>query len=607
MSSNEHFEMETLITQERRRKLYESIVKESNKRTKESDKLFQKYEGRKLSRRERDQFALELELLEERHDRSIYLRTKYISALELIVGQKREVIEEQRQKELQAVRARNKKYYTMFNDATVDKTHHHHNSNNSQDSEETTPKSPVEIQRKLRTKTIRLQPIDADETRRLAQTAAADFAREGTSDEDGDNSSAPGRRESKCEIQSISDNDNSKDMHRQATSKASVANLAPLLLPTPHANDSASSTARSNISRSHYDNNTHNYHHINTINETIAAVAEEIEPSSMQQAIAAVQALNIALNNTACGTSLYMMGDDDDSDEDDERAKASSKPVKKLPGVHRLVKQPSFQLTHQLKRAASKNVSMGGAQSAIGSFAQEHLASGSSTGSGFLKRRESRARLSAANLADTHSQSQSNLHAHSHFTSQGSHQHSGPLNSSSHSVHRNSTSHTITSSLTSFPQLQHSGDYSTPTSTSQRSQLSRKPSALPRNLTSIKDSNDTFETLQSVDEADSVGSALVVDTLLKRSFSRSKSILIPDSATKSSAVSASSNSANSTAPPLLRGHSTTMGVSTRVLKDPTLLRRQSHRIYAPQMPLDPYALGLTTAQRAALSQQPKSP
>lgn len=90
MSNNKYgFQMDTLISEKRRNKLFVSIVKESEKRTREIDAVFKKYDKPKLSKKDREQFIADLDALEERHSKSRFLHSKYTGALEGEVQEKK--------------------------------------------------------------------------------------------------------------------------------------------------------------------------------------------------------------------------------------------------------------------------------------------------------------------------------------------------------------------------------------------------------------------------------------------------------------------------------------------------------------------------------------
>jgi hypothetical protein len=96
MSAHPFFSVDTLITEERRKKLFKSIVKQSQLRQAEIDALYRKYEKPKLSRKERDGWVRELELLEEKQSRSIFLHLKYLHALDGVLEDKKEFYAMQR-------------------------------------------------------------------------------------------------------------------------------------------------------------------------------------------------------------------------------------------------------------------------------------------------------------------------------------------------------------------------------------------------------------------------------------------------------------------------------------------------------------------------------
>jgi hypothetical protein len=89
MSAHPHFSVDTLITEERRRKLFKSILKQSQNRQMEIDALYRKYDKPKLTKKERENWVRELELLEEKQARSISLHLKYIHALDGVLEDKK--------------------------------------------------------------------------------------------------------------------------------------------------------------------------------------------------------------------------------------------------------------------------------------------------------------------------------------------------------------------------------------------------------------------------------------------------------------------------------------------------------------------------------------
>lgn len=90
MSAHPFFSVDTLITCERRKKLLKSIVKQSQLRQAEIDRLYKKYDKPKLSRKERDLWVHELDELEEKQSRSIFLHLKYLHALDGVIEDKKE-------------------------------------------------------------------------------------------------------------------------------------------------------------------------------------------------------------------------------------------------------------------------------------------------------------------------------------------------------------------------------------------------------------------------------------------------------------------------------------------------------------------------------------
>lgn len=90
MSAHPYFDVDTLITAERRKKLLKSIIKQCQMRQTEIDRLYKKYDKPKLGRRERDMWVHELDALEEKQARSIALHMKYLHALDGVIEDKKE-------------------------------------------------------------------------------------------------------------------------------------------------------------------------------------------------------------------------------------------------------------------------------------------------------------------------------------------------------------------------------------------------------------------------------------------------------------------------------------------------------------------------------------
>lgn len=96
MSAHPHFSVDTLITEERRKKLLKSILKQSQNRQAEIDALYRKYDKPKLTRKEREGWVRELELVEDRQARSVALHVKYLQALDGVLEDKKEFYAMQR-------------------------------------------------------------------------------------------------------------------------------------------------------------------------------------------------------------------------------------------------------------------------------------------------------------------------------------------------------------------------------------------------------------------------------------------------------------------------------------------------------------------------------
>ena len=89
MSADPYFDVETLITAERRKKLIKSVLKRSQDRQRELDALYKKYDKPKLSRRERELLMKEQEVLEDKQQRSIFLHMKYLNALDGVLQERK--------------------------------------------------------------------------------------------------------------------------------------------------------------------------------------------------------------------------------------------------------------------------------------------------------------------------------------------------------------------------------------------------------------------------------------------------------------------------------------------------------------------------------------
>jgi hypothetical protein len=97
MSADPYFDTDTLITAERRGKLIKSILRRCEERQKAIEKLYKKYDKPKLTKKERDQFQLERERLEEQQSKSIYLHLKYVHALDGVIAERKKFYEAQEQ------------------------------------------------------------------------------------------------------------------------------------------------------------------------------------------------------------------------------------------------------------------------------------------------------------------------------------------------------------------------------------------------------------------------------------------------------------------------------------------------------------------------------
>lgn len=95
MSADPHFDTDTLITAERRGKLIKSILRRCEERQRAMEKLYRKYDKPKLTKKEREQFTVEREKLEEEQSRSIYLHLKYVHALEGVICERKKFYEAQ--------------------------------------------------------------------------------------------------------------------------------------------------------------------------------------------------------------------------------------------------------------------------------------------------------------------------------------------------------------------------------------------------------------------------------------------------------------------------------------------------------------------------------
>ncbi|RYG94989.1 hypothetical protein EON65_56645, partial [archaeon] len=101
MSADPHFNIDTLIGIERRKKLTTSILKRCEERQNEIDNLYKKYDKPKLTKREKEMFHIERSNLEEQQAKSIYLHMKYIGALGGVIDEKKRFyLAQSREKEL---------------------------------------------------------------------------------------------------------------------------------------------------------------------------------------------------------------------------------------------------------------------------------------------------------------------------------------------------------------------------------------------------------------------------------------------------------------------------------------------------------------------------
>lgn len=93
MSADPNFDTDTLITADRRKKLIRSILRRCEERQKAMEKLYKKYDRPNLTKKEREQFNIEREKLEETQSKSVYLHLKYVHALEGVIDERKSFYE----------------------------------------------------------------------------------------------------------------------------------------------------------------------------------------------------------------------------------------------------------------------------------------------------------------------------------------------------------------------------------------------------------------------------------------------------------------------------------------------------------------------------------
>jgi len=98
MNNNEHgFEMTTLLSHERRKRLFKSTVQQSQMRTRQFEEAFKRasFNSTKVSKRDREKALQELETLEENHLRTAGFHNQYIEALKDVLEESRAFMEMQ--------------------------------------------------------------------------------------------------------------------------------------------------------------------------------------------------------------------------------------------------------------------------------------------------------------------------------------------------------------------------------------------------------------------------------------------------------------------------------------------------------------------------------
>jgi hypothetical protein len=109
MSADPVFNTDTLITAERRNKLIKSILRRCEERQNAMEKLYKKYDRPKLTKKEREQFMTEREILEEDQSKSIYLHLKYVHALEGVIDERKKFYEAQNEERARELKDENER------------------------------------------------------------------------------------------------------------------------------------------------------------------------------------------------------------------------------------------------------------------------------------------------------------------------------------------------------------------------------------------------------------------------------------------------------------------------------------------------------------------
>lgn len=101
MNNNDYgFNTSTLISVLRRKKIWNSVVKQNKKRAKEFDEQFTKSLNQKQIRRDKEKAGRVLEALEEKHSKSIRLHDEYLDNISGVMSYMQTRYDEERRKEL---------------------------------------------------------------------------------------------------------------------------------------------------------------------------------------------------------------------------------------------------------------------------------------------------------------------------------------------------------------------------------------------------------------------------------------------------------------------------------------------------------------------------
>ena len=104
MNNNDYgFDTSTLISALRRKKIWNSVVKQNKKRAKEFDSCFAKFLNPKQVRRDKEKAARELETLEEKHSKSVRLHGEYMDNISGVMSYMQSRYDDERKKEMEVI------------------------------------------------------------------------------------------------------------------------------------------------------------------------------------------------------------------------------------------------------------------------------------------------------------------------------------------------------------------------------------------------------------------------------------------------------------------------------------------------------------------------